>query len=91
MVRLHVRLPRRHRQDRLVRSLAQGPGTNGKSVQIANRISLPTSYPATNYPMLSVYYPAAGNGSTQVVYDGVAFSSDYSALKNWQDTFTHSW
>jgi hypothetical protein len=68
-----------------------GPGTNGKSVQIVNRTSLPTSYPASNYPMLSVYFPVSGNSSTQVVYDGVAFSTDFAALKSWQNSFTNSW
>jgi len=68
-----------------------GPGTNGKSVQIINRTSLPTSYPASNYPMLSVYYPVSGNSTAQVVYDGVAFSTDFAGLKAWQNSFTHSW
>jgi hypothetical protein len=26
-----------------------------------------------------------------VVYDGVAFSTDFTALKAWQNGFTHSW
>jgi hypothetical protein len=68
-----------------------GPGTNGRSVQIVNRTYLPTSYPTSNYPVLSVYYPVSGNSTAQVVYDGVAFSTDFAGLKAWQNSFTGSW
>jgi hypothetical protein len=68
-----------------------GPGTNGTSVQIVPRTSLQTSYPASNYPMLSSYYPVSGNTTAEVVYDGIAFSSDFASLRAWQNSFTHSW
>jgi hypothetical protein len=68
-----------------------GPTTNGKSVQIVPRTSLQTSYPASNYPMLSTYYPVSGNSTASVIYDGIAFSTDFASLKAWQNSFTHSW
>ncbi len=67
-----------------------GPGTGGKSINIVPRTSMPTSYPATNYPMDSIYYNI-NSSQTKAYYDGGAYSDDFNALTAWQNTFTHSW
>lgn len=76
-----------------------GPGTNGKSIQVVPRTHLPTSYPQLisgagkilpNYPMDSLYYSSASLRRT-LYYDGGAMSTDFNALVAWQNSFTNSW
>ena len=69
-----------------------GPSTGGKSVQIVPRQNMPTSMNLnTNYPMDSFYYPVDIGGTNTIYYDGGAFSTDFSALKAWQNSFSGSW